>query len=259
VDQKLKGFFDTAQKTAGETTAAQNAAADAAAERARILAENRKALRQQIDEELTPILDILAGLPEKDGKRFSTSIEQRGFDSEVQARYGVTVSYRNPSEERYHDHSKYDRPRPEVWMEIIRQPNGALDFHITQYSIIEGRINNDYPKHKRARATDFEAARQELGIGLGTFAADRMAEIGEKLGAMQASAPVTAATACDDDAVAVFAKPLQFKNTTRIIGGGAEIPTIVKEADAPAQPIIASGGAPVTEKKKRFWQRWGFG
>jgi hypothetical protein len=251
MDKKLQGFFDTAQKKADETTAAQNAAVDAAAERARILAENRKQLRSQIDEEITPILDILAGLPEKDGKRFSTSIQQQGFEDDIEARYGVSVSYRDPREDRYDHHYDYDRARPEFAMNITRQPNGSLEIRVTQYSMLNYNSDGD-PSHKYVSTKDFEAARQELAVGLGTFAADRMAEIGAALGASQDTDAATPAAQTDENKIDVFRKPLAFKNAAR-----TPEPAVTKpEPDMPPAPAVQqTGAAPATRKKKWFWQR----
>ena len=249
MDSKLKGFFDTAQQKAGEITAAQTAAAAAEARRQTEQAANSQILKSQIDEELGPILDVLTSLPDKDGKHFSASVQERSFNSSSDADYSVTVTYKRPASEydRDYDPPGYASPLPSTNIGITRKSDGSLNFSIRQYSIME--YQHGESSHKYTRATTFEAARQELALGLGTFAADRMADIGAALGAAPSSEgtaePGPQSTPASDAAkIAVFRKPLQLK-------GGSNAPVPEKSV----VPVESGASAP---RQKRFWNRFGF-
>ena len=257
MDSKLKGFFDTAQQKAEEVTTAQQAAAAKAAQAEAAKDALSKALRADIDAELSPILDVLRGLPQKERLGFDVRVSD--YTDRDKAEFGVYVEYKyHRSESQYgwddDEGGGYCRPKNEIALQISRPDGGSLQVDVTQYAIVEPGKSGRDASYKRVRGTDFETARQQLAIALGTFAADRMAEIGAALGATSAQAaasdpgPASAPPAADAN-IDVFKKPLRLKLNN---AAADERETV---APVPAQEPAATpkNTAPA---KKPFWKLW---
>jgi len=220
MDKKLKGFFETATQIVHEAKAVADTQAQREAARKETQNENKRLLIAQIDTELRPILDVLRSLPSKGGSTFAVSMNDMSWAS-TDARYNLEVSYCNPGATRdaMDFDSAEDQWEPKVELTISRSERGGLEIHSTQYSIL--KYDGHHTRYTCAKCGDFEGARRELARGLGNFAAGRIAEIGEKLGATQDDQSTA-------DAINVFSKPLQLKT-------------------APAQ---------TSAKKKHFWRLW---
>jgi hypothetical protein len=218
MDQILKGFFDTASQKAGETIAAQDAAAQREAQQESAREANKRLLKAQIDAELGPILDVLRSLPAKGGKRFKVRLNDETDGYLTQAQYGLEVGYDATPRNASMEFDGYESREPRLRLRMVRD-NEGLRIYSTQCSIVY-ETEEDGQRRTRGVCDDFESARRELAIGLGSFAADRVTEIGEKLGAGPE------AQLADAGGINVFARPLQIKN------------------------------AAASAKKKHFWQFW---
>jgi hypothetical protein len=258
MDPKLKGFFDTAQQTAEATSAAEAAAQNAEARRTAALAQSQQALKEMVEAEFGPIVEVLKSLPDKDSKRFTVRMSDSTWGSTTTtAEYNIAIRYdtsSDPGRLRHH-YDDYDSARrePYVSVDIRREADGALRFSVTQGSLLESSHSGPY-HNKHSRPADVEAVRQELALGLGTFAADRMAEIGAALGAVQATASDASAPGDTEDPAKIgVMKPLHFRGAF----GAMAAP---QEKTAPVGGTAADDAkdAPATApaaKKRNFWNR----
>ena len=229
-------------------TAAQQAAADVKAREKAVVAAKMAILRRQIDEEFGSLLEVLRALPPKDGKQFSTNISEATSSRDTEARYNISVSYDVPGSPRsspsYNEYGDDDRQSKEISLDLTRQESGALHVNVTQYSIVEQRLGDHRARHRSYEVGGFEAARRQLSIGLGTFAADRMTEIYDAL-SVQSSKPASAGISAvqapaDNNKIAVFKTPL------RLVRNGA----------AADERETAAKSKKATPAKKPIWKLW---
>jgi hypothetical protein len=188
MDMKLKGFFDTVSQKGAENAAANAVAAQRNAAAVAARQESRKQLKDGIDAELGPILEVLKALPPVKDREFRVFIrdwhqrESDGPGCSNEPGYVVDVRYKVPENGDYEpsrDAMYYLYPGIDLY--IGHDKKGRLNIESRQHAIKgdgDGRHDSVF---KCTTGKTFEFARQELALGLATFATSRVGEIREKL------------------------------------------------------------------------------
>ncbi len=242
MDDKLKGFFDTATQKAQADAAQRKAADEKRAAETAVRAENGRLLEQQVEAELGGILFILKSLPEKDGCRFEVANSDQSLTSGTRADRFISIGYQGKQHSGRHSYDYgYDEPRPSIGVNISLDTGGTPDICVTQYAIMEYERHSSGRSPRRTRCSDYETLRQTLGEAVAHIAASRLGEIGEAMSAQQTAVQQAAAPETGDQ-TRVFARPLQFRNAAQ---------------PQTAEPVSAPPAAPEKQAApaKPFWQR----
>ena len=131
---------------------------------------NSQTLQGIISREFGPVLDVLRGLPEKDGKSFTARISDRMPGQSTAARYEIFVSYQEQQSGRSrHFSDNLWQPAVVIFLSLDK---GKLAANIVQHSLA-GKDGQG----RSVKTSSFDEMRRELGLGIGNFAADRVEEI----------------------------------------------------------------------------------
>jgi hypothetical protein len=194
MNQKLQGFFNATQ---------QQAAVYNAEEQERL--EKRQgldALGAETEAELGGILALLKSLPKrKDGKRFFVKFTDYPVVSDDPWGKNLRVCYAEGPYERSHRRTYH----PEINIALFREQDGGVKASICQHSITDPESLRQGDDHYLSiDVAGWDGIRQQLGLGIGSFAPERLAEI-NAAAADQAEKPAPSA------GITVFNKPLRLK------------------------------------------------